>query len=284
MIGGRLHEKLKAPFKVSTTLRTALFAASIGVMIFKLFGIDAEILIDHAWGVETVTMPDIKNYQAEGHSVSTGQVLPRAYSFEEGFLVFREMADLLCSDLVAKGVTTDCMTWWVSFDPKTLDNLSLPASELEEDFYHKIQPKGTHDTVRLRSRTDSKKAIMEPLCLSFQKKVDPRFLIRRLGICACNTEQDSGCRQLDMFTTPEALDRERDVEKTILAVRRRYGMNSLVRGMNLEKSGTTIERNQQIGGHRAGTSPLPTVSSAPEKPAHPPIVTVSTDSSTKNSP
>lgn len=241
-------------------------------ILYKMFGVDAELLIDHAWGVETATMQDIKNYRAEGHSLSTGQVLPRAYSFEEGFLVFREMADLLCSDLVAKSLTTNCMTWWIIFDPSTLDTLSLPPSELEEDFFHKIQPKSAHATVRLRSRTDSKNVIMEALCLSFQKKVDPRFLIRRLGICACNTEQDDGCRQLDMFTPIEALDRERDLEKVMLSVRRRYGMNSLVRGMNLEESGTTMERNQQIGGHRAGTSPLPQSSPAYDKPVHPPLI------------
>ena len=256
-------------------MRTMGDVASVSLsapdVLYRLFGVNAELLIDHAWGIETATMADIKSYRAEGHSLSTGQVLPRAYAHEEGFLVFREMADLLCSDLAAKNLTTDCMTWWIIFDPTTLDSLSLPASETEEDFYHKIQPKAAKATVRLRSRTNSKKAIMEALCLSFGSRVDPRFLIRRIGICACNTEEDDGCRQLDMFTSPEDLDRETNLQRVMIAVRRRYGMNALVRGMNLEESGTTIERNQQIGGHRAGTDPLPSSAPPPEKPVHPPL-------------
>ncbi len=117
-------------------MRTMGDVASVSLsnpeILYKLFGVDAELLIDHAWGIETATMADIKSYRAEGHSLSTGQVLPRAYAHKEGFLVFREMADLLCSDLAAKNLTADCMTWWIIFDPSTLDSLSLPAAQTEE--------------------------------------------------------------------------------------------------------------------------------------------------------
>ena len=165
----------------------ATLSLSNEAALYKMFGINAELLIDHAWGIETTTMADIKNYKPEGHSLSTGQVLPRAYKYDEGFLVFKEMTDLLCADLVSKGLTTDSLTWWVSFDPQTLEELTDYAGELEVDFYGKIQPRSAHGTVRLRNRTSSAKAIKEVLFLSFSERVDHRFLIRRLGICANHT-------------------------------------------------------------------------------------------------
>ena len=225
--------------------------------LYKLFGINAELLIDHAWGIEPTTMADIKNYQPDGHSLSTGQVLPRGYKYNEGFLVFREMADLLCADLVAKNLTTDCLTWWVSFDPQTMEELPDYSGPLEIDFYGKIQPKRAHGTVRLRNRSNSKKAIMEALCMSFVERVDRRFLLRRLGICANNTEIDADSFQLDMFTDYASLEKEKALQRAMIEVRKRYGMNAVVKGMNLEEGATTIERNQQIGGHRAGSMAVP---------------------------
>ena len=226
-------------------------------ILYRMFGINAELLIDHAWGIEPTTMADIKNYRPDGHSLSTGQVLPRAYKYEEGFLVFREMADLLCSDLSAKNLTTDLLTWWVSFDPQTMEEIPDYTGALEVDFYGKIQPKSAHGTARLRNRSSSKKAIMEVLTKSFSEKVDHRFLIRRLGICANNTEVDIGCFQLDMLTDYETLEKEKALQRAMIEVRKRYGMNAIVKGMNLEEGATTIERNQQIGGHRAGSTAIP---------------------------
>ena len=239
-------------------------------VLYKAFGINAEIIIDHAWGVEPTTMADIKSYKPHGHSLSTGQVLPRPYEYQEGFLVFREMADLLCSDLVAKELTTDCMTWWIAFDPETLDKITLPFWALSEDFYHKVAPKPAHGTVRLRSRTGSKKNIMEGLCTSFKKIVDPRFLIRRLGICACNTMHDDGFEQLDLFTPPDELDKETNLLRVMAQIRRRFGLNAVARGMNLDGGATTIERNQTIGGHKAGATPL-SMGNPDPRPVHPPL-------------
>ncbi len=226
-------------------------------VLYKMFGINAELLIDHAWGIEPTTMADIKHYQPEGHSLSTGQVLPRAYKYGEGFLVFREMTDLLCSDLAAKNLTTDSLTWWVSFDPQTLEEIADYTGAIEVDFYGKVQPKSAHGTVRLRNRSSSQKAIMEALSKSFAERVDRRFLIRRLGICANNTEIDTGSVQIDMLTDYESVEKERALQRAMIEVRKRYGMNAIVKGMNLEKGATTIERNQQIGGHRAGSTALP---------------------------
>ena len=225
--------------------------------LYKLFGINAELLIDHAWGIEPTTMADIKSYKPEGHSLSTGQVLPRGYKYNEGFLVFREMADLLCADLVAKNLTTDSLTWWVIFDTQTMEELPDYKGPLEVDFYGKVQPKSAHATARLRNRSNSKKAIMEALCKSFTERVDTRFLLRRLGICANNTEIDAGAVQIDMLADYESTEKEKALQRAMIEVRKRYGKNSNVKGMNLEEGATTIERNQQIGGHRAGSTALP---------------------------
>ena len=220
--------------------------------LYRLFGINAELLIDHAWGAEPTTMADIKNYRSESHSLSTGQVLPRPYKYEEGFLVFREMADLLAADLAAKDLTTSSLTWWIVFDPQTLEDLPEYAGEVEVDFYGKIQPKAVHATVRLRTRSGSRAAIMEALSRSFRQKVDPRLLIRRIGISANQTEADGGPVQLELFSDPAALEKEKALGRAMVEVRRRFGMNAIVKGMNLEKGATTIERNRQIGGHKAG--------------------------------
>ena len=232
----------------------------LGRDLYRLFGINAELLIDHAWGIEPTTLSDIKNYRADSHSLSTGQVLPRPYRYEEGFLVFREMADLLCADLVAKNLTAASLTWWILFDPQTLEELPGYAGETEIDFYGKIQPKCARATVRLRARTNSRTAVMDALSRSFRAKVDPRLLIRRLGICANQTETDTGFCQLDLFSDPASLEKEKALERAMVEVRKRFGMNAIVKGMNLEEGATTIERNRQIGGHKAGGSEV-----APEK-------------------
>ena len=222
-------------------------------LLYKLFGINAELLIDHAWGIEPTQMSDIKNYKTESHSLSTGQVLPRPYKYGEALLVFREMADLLCSDLFAKDLTTQALTWWVSYDPQSLENCPSYTGPLTVDFYGRVLPKGTHGMAKLRIRTNSKTPIMEALTQSFDAKVDHGLLVRRLGIAANDTRIDDGYRQLDLFTDFEAMEREKNIQRAMLAVRHKYGLNAVVKGMNLLEGATTIARNQQIGGHRAGS-------------------------------
>ena len=225
--------------------------------LYDLFGVNAEILIDHAFGIEPCTMRDIKAYRADGHSLSTGQVLPRPYRYEEGLLVFKEMADLLCADLLARNLTTPCLTWWVAYDPESLNENPAYQGPLTVDYYGRLQPRHSKGTVRTRIRTNSKALIMERLVPSFEAKVNPQLLIRRLGIAANDVENDDGCYQLDLFTDFEAVEREKALQRAMLEVRRRFGMNAVVKGMNLLEGATTIERNGQIGGHRAGAS-LPT--------------------------
>ena len=225
--------------------------------LYQTFGINAELLIDHAWGIEPTTMADIKAYRSDDHSLSTGQVLPRPYAYEEGKLVFMEMADLLCADLLAKNQTATGLTWYISFDPESLNVNPGYQGPVAVDYYGRLHPKHANGSVRLRIRTNSKALIMEALIPSFEKKVDHQLLIRRLNIAANEVEEDDGCCQMDLFTDFQALERERNLQRAMLAVRRRFGMNAVVKGMNLLEGATTIQRNMMIGGHRAGSTVLP---------------------------
>ncbi|MBR3505021.1 MAG: DNA methylase [Clostridia bacterium] len=238
-------------------------------MLYDLFGVNAELLIDHAWGIEPTEMSDIKNYRTESHSLSTGQVLPRPYQYGEGLLVFREMGDLLCADLFSKELTTQSLTWWVSYDPQSLEENPAYTGPLTVDFYGRALPKSAHATVKLRIRTNSKSLILDALTKSFEEKVNRFLLIRRLGIAANDTRPDDGYRQLDLFTDFEALEKERNMQRAMLSVRRKYGLNAVVKGMNLLEGATTIERNQQIGGHKAGA---PVLNAGQAKYARPSIL------------
>ena len=224
--------------------------------LYRILGVNAELLIDHAWGIEPACMADIKDYRSDGHSLSTGQVLPRPYRYKEGELVFSEMADLLCADLLSRDLLTPALYWWVSFDPLSLEEDTLYSGPVALDFYGRLHPGHAQATVRMRVPTNSRSRIMDRLMPSFEKTVDHRLLIRRIGICAMDTEEDMDCLQTDLFTDYDALGRERALQRAMLEVRRRFGLNAVFRGMNLEQGATTLERNMQIGGHRAGSAVL----------------------------
>ncbi len=218
---------------------------------YKVFGIDGEILIDHAWGIEPVTMADIKNYHSSSNSLSSGQVLPRPYHFAEARLVFAEMIDGLCADLCAKSLTTRCLSFWVSYDPLSLEAVPDYSGPLCVDFYGRLYPGHTVGTVRFDNRTDSHARISEALLAVFDLKCDHRLLIRRLGVCAADTIKGSGVIQLDFFTDYESLQKEHDLQNALYQIRSRYGANAVVRAMNLLEGGTAMARNMQIGGHKA---------------------------------
>ena len=218
---------------------------------YKTFGIDGEILIDHAWGIEPVTMQDIKSYRSSGHSLSNGQVLPRPYHFQEARLVFREMIEVLCTDLFTKNLVTKVCTWWVSYDYKSLEYCPGYTGPVVLDFYGRLHPKHSNGTVRLPTLTNNLQAISEPLVRQFDEKTDHRLLFRRLGVCAGNVKEDIGMYQLNFFVDYDAQERDRRLLGAMLEVRRKYGANAVFRGMNMLKGATTLERNQQIGGHRA---------------------------------
>lgn len=201
-------------------------------LLYRLFGVDAELLIDHAWGRETTTMEDIKAYRPRSSSVSNGQVLPRDYSFEEGRLAAREMADLLSLELVEKGLVTDSVTLHVGYSGR-------------------IERKAAHGTEPMTLTTSSSRQLMACTARLYDRIVDRRTPVRRISV-TYNHVVDEAWRQYDLFTDPEELDRELRMQRALLEIKGKYGKNAVVRGMDLQEGATTMERNRQIGGHRSG--------------------------------
>ena len=218
---------------------------------YKTFGIDGEILIDHAWGIEPVTMYDIKHYRTDSHSLSNGQVLPRPYRYDEARIVFSEMIEGLCADMFMKNLISPAYTWWVSYDYKSLEACPSYDGPLAIDFYGRLHPAHSNGTVRLTERTNSASTVRAAVLAQFDAKVGRLLLFRRLGICANMTSVDDGIYQLNLFTDYDALEREKNMQRAMLKVRRRYGPNAIFTGKDLLEGATTLERNLQIGGHKA---------------------------------
>ena len=218
---------------------------------YKTFGIDGEILIDHAWGIEPVTMRDIKAYRSAGHSLSNGQVLPRPYKYGEARLVFREMIEVLCADLFTKNLVTKGCTWWVSYDYKSLEACPGYEGPVVVDFYGRLHPKHSKGTIKLSAPTNNLQAITAPMIRQFDEKTDHRLLYRKIGVCANDVTEDIGMYQMNLFVDYDARERDRHLMGAMLEVRRRYGPNAVFKGIDLLKGATTLERNQQIGGHKA---------------------------------
>lgn len=202
-------------------------------MLYDLFGVDAELLIDHAWGREPVTMKDIKSYRSKKHSIGSGQVLPRDYGFSEGNLIVAEMADLLSLELVAKGLVTDSLTLHVGYAKQHM-------------------MKSAHGTVTLPITTSSAKELMHYARVLYEKIVVKDKMIRRVTL-TCNDVMEETYLQYDLFTDREMLEKEHRMQKAMLNIKGRFGKNAIVKGMNLQDSATTMERNLQIGGHKSGT-------------------------------
>ena len=250
MIGpGKARRLMKAD--LYTMGDVAIMAQYNEEWFYKTFGIDGEIIIDHAFGIEPVTMQDIKNYRSRGHSLSNGQVLPRPYQYSEARNVLREMIDTLCADMFLKGLIGTEFYWWVGYDYKSLETGLSYDGPLSVDFYGRIHPKGNGNTVRMRVRTNSVKEVTSALLESFDSGVDRRLLFRRLGVCANNIADGTAGIQLDMFTDYAAQEKERKIQAAMGEIRRRFGPNSIFKGNNLIAGATQLERNSQIGGHRA---------------------------------
>lgn len=241
-------------------------------LLYHLFGKNAELLIDHAWGWEPCTVEAIKAYKPSASSTSSGQVLHCAYEAQRAKLVLREMADLLVLDLVDKGLVTDQLVVTVGYD---VENLTDPErrkkyhGEIVRDGYGRQIPKHAHGSVNLGMYTSSSKKIMDAAARLFDRIVNPELLVRRLNITANHviSEADAGkkeevCEQLDLFTDYVALaaeqkrvqaelEREKKVQQAMLSIKKKYGKNAVLRGMNLEEGATAKSRNEQIGGHKA---------------------------------
>ena len=232
--------------------------------LYKMFGINAELLIDHAWGYEPTTIDLIKAYKPETNSISSGQVLQCPYEFEKGKLIVREMTDLLVLDLVRKKLAADQIVLSVGYD-----HTGIPENyqgELNLDRYGKRIPKAAHGSVNLGKHTASTRLILEKVTALYDRIVDAELLVRRMNVTANHLipehEVQEEVVQYSLFDDVQAqeqrqkqekifLEKEHQLQKTMLRIKERYGKNAILKGMNFREGATTIERNSQVGGHRA---------------------------------
>lgn len=231
-------------------------------LLYKLFGVNAELLIDHAWGLESCTLADIKSYRPQGHSLSSGQVLTCPYTVDKARIIVREMAEALALDLTAKGLCTDQVALAVGYDVESLRNPVLCSryeGEIVTDGYGRQIPKGVHASARLSGMTYSVRQITQALLSLFDRLVDDRLLLRRLNVVALHVVAEgssSTAAQLSFLpmledAPPMEDQRERQLQQAALRIKQRFGKNALLKGTNLQEGATTIERNRQIGGHKA---------------------------------
>ncbi|MCQ2141775.1 MAG: DNA methylase [Bacteroidales bacterium] len=218
--------------------------------LYKMFGVNAELLIDHAWGYEPCTIKEIKAYKPSTNSLSSGQVLSSPYDFEKGKLIVREMTDLLVLDLVEKGLVTDQMGIMISYD-SVAEGYKGP---LVSDYYGRSVPKPAHGTANLGRYTSSATVIQDAVMALYDQIVDRRLFVRRVNVVANSLikESESMGEQLDLFAE-EVVDneKERRQQEAILSIRKKFGKNAILKGMNFEEGATTRERNGQIGGHKS---------------------------------
>ncbi|WP_294825044.1 DNA methylase [uncultured Eubacterium sp.] len=229
-------------------------------LLYKLFGINAELLIDHAWGWEPCTIEDVKSYKPDTKSISSGQVLTRPYSFDETAVIVREMAELLALDLVDKKVTTNQIVLTLNYDTENIKKGY--KGEIIVDGYGRKIPKHAHGTSNINRLTSSSKLVVNAAMDVFYRIADRSLSIRKVSICANHitdenkTEPDNV--QLDLFTDyskikaeEDALKKERSLQNAMLRIQKRYGKNAILKGTNLQDCATTVERNNQVGGHKA---------------------------------
>ena len=240
-------------------------------LLYKLFGINAELLIDHAWGWEPCTIADIKAYKPSTNSLGSGQVLQSPYPFDKAKLIVREMTDLLVLDLVDKRLVADQLVLTVGYDIENLTNPEIKKSyygAVTTDHYGRAVPKSAHGSTNLGRQTSSTKLILDAVMELFERIVDKNLLVRRVNITANHVVDEASVQkkdcfeQLELFTDYGAeqakkeaeeaeLAREKRMQKAMLEIKKKHGKNAILKGMNLEEGATTLDRNRQIGGHKA---------------------------------
>ena len=207
-------------------------AAADEDFLYRLFGIDAELLIDHAWGREPVTIADIKAYRPQTNCLTSGQVLMCDYSFADGMLIVKEMMDLLCLDMVEKGLVTKSITLHIGYS----NQLRIPSA---------------HGTASLDTETNADILSIPAVTALYKRIVNPMYHVRRINI-SCNNVMPEECHQYSFFVDAAELERNRKVQKAVISIKNKYGKDAILKGMNLEEHATTRERNHQIGGHKSG--------------------------------
>ena len=237
-------------------------------LLYQLFGVNAELLIDHAWGWEPCTMEAVKAYKPSANSFSSGQVLQEPYTVQKARVVVREMAESAALDLLDKRMVTDQMVLTVGYDTASLSNRTKYNGEITTDHYGRKVPKHAHGTANLDRPTSSARLISDAVMELFDRITDPALLVRRINLTANHvTDEDTASRnpvpiQYDLFTDYEAvekknaeekekLDKERKMQTAILKIKKQFGKNAILKGLNFEEGATAKERNKQIGGHKA---------------------------------
>ena len=270
-VGRGIAEKL-ALYGIDTMGKLARMSVQHEETLYRLFGVNAELLIDHAWGWEPCTMEAVKAYRPETNSFSSGQVLQEPYNFKKARVVIQEMAEGMALKLVSKQLVTDQLVLTVSYD---VENLTRPEirekyhGEITSNYYGKAVPKHAHGTFNFDKPTSSSRQIMEGAAEIFDRCVNPDLLIRRLSLTTNHVVSETSAaaqgnapQQLDLFTDYEALekqkqeekakrDKERRMQEAQLKIKQRFGKNAILRGLNFEEGATAKERNKQIGGHKA---------------------------------
>lgn len=239
--------------------------------LYKLFGVNAELLIDRAWGWEPTTIADVKAYRPSSNSLSMGQVLHKPYTYEMARVIVREMIDQHVLDMVEKGIVTDQIVMTIGYDIENLTDSTIRAQyhgEVTTDFYGRKVPKHAHGTANLKRKTSSSRIITDATMELFDRIVDHNLLIRRINIAACKLARERDLpkerepEQFTLFEDPKAmllreqeeeatLESEKRMQKAILEIRKRYGKNAILKGINFQECATARERNRQVGGHRA---------------------------------
>ena len=271
-VGRGIANKL-AFYGIDTMGRLARMSEQNEELLYKLFGVNAELLIDHAWGWEPCTIADVKAYRPETNSFSSGQVLQEPYTFQKARVVIQEMAEGMALDLVAKRMVTDQLVLTVGYDAECLtrpDIRDLYHGEITTNYYGKLVPKHAHGSLRFDKPTSSSRLLMNGAAELFDRHVNPNLLIRRLNLCVNHVvpestlaQQPAQPQQLDLFTDYETLerqqqeeqarlDKERRLQEAQLKIKQRFGKNAILRGLNYSEGATAKVRNAQIGGHRAG--------------------------------
>jgi DNA polymerase V len=268
-VGGGIARKL-AMYGIYTMGQLARLSLTHEPLLFKLFGVNAELLIDHAWGYEPCTIDMVKAYRPETNSLSNGQVLTCAYAAKRARVVAQEMADNLSLDLVDKHLVTDQLTLTIGYDVESLTNPAIRnqyRGEIVTDHYGRPVPRHAHGTINLRRPTSSSVQLNSAIKSLFDRIVNPALLIRRLTVTANRVVREELLRmhempvQLTLFQDEEgsaeqaatgaAAQRERLVQEAMLSLKKRFGKNSVLKGLNFADGATAKERNQQIGGHKA---------------------------------
>ena len=269
-VGKGTAERL-ALYGIDTMGKLARTSLNNEKLLYQLFGVNAELLIDHAWGWEPCTIEAVKAYRPATNSFSSGQVLQSPYTFKKARVVIREMAEAMALKLVSRRLVTSQLIITVNYDRECLENPDIRAlynGEVTKDYYGRLVPKHAHGTVNLKQQTSSSRLIMKAAEGLYDSIVNPDLLVRRLNITAANVVSEESAKnkkvpeQLDIFTDYEALNRQREEERKALEkerrmqeaqlkIKQRYGKNAILRGLNFDEGATAIERNKQIGGHKA---------------------------------